>query len=269
MNIWGAAGLSLDRHEEGVSPMLDERVETSFAQAEFTPDAFYPLGAGGALVWAEAVPAADRAVPAAGPLRGGHAVVKWLEDKLIATLAFGLLSPLLLLIAIAIRIDSPGPLLFRCKRFGLNGSTIEVLKFRTMYVGSTGRPDRQTSRSDPRVTRLGRLLRRMSLDELPQLINVLRGELSIVGPRPHPIDMRIGDQLYHEAVPHYAARHRVKPGITGLAQVSGHRGQIPNLSMAEQRVALDLEYIETWSLWLDLRILVSTARKVLSDDRAW
>jgi exopolysaccharide biosynthesis polyprenyl glycosylphosphotransferase len=170
------------------------------------------------------------------------------------------LSPLLALAALAIRLESPGPVLFRQWRFGLGSRPILVFKFRTMRTDlcdATGA--QRTTAADPRVTRVGRFLRRTSIDELPQLINVLRGDMSLVGPRPHPLHMRIGGAYYFEAVERYRARHMVKPGITGWAQVNGSRGEVDTLEKARTRVALDLWYMGNWSFGLDLRILLRTA----------
>ena len=161
--------------------------------------------------------------------------------------------------AILIKLDSPGPVLFVQKRFGFNNEVIGVLKFRTMHIDRADPSGAQrTVRNDPRVTRLGRILRWLSFDELPQLINVIRGDMSLVGPRPHAVAMKAGDRLYGEAVERYLHRHRVKPGITGWAQVSGLRGEVDTLEKAHARVAHDLYYIEHWSPWLDLKILLKT-----------
>jgi exopolysaccharide biosynthesis polyprenyl glycosylphosphotransferase len=203
------------------------------------------------------------------PHRDWGGLVKWLEDKLIAGLALLALSSVMLLIALAIRLDSKGPVFFRQPRFGFNNQPFHVLKFRTMHhhLGDvTGA--RRTVRGDPRVTRIGRFLRRTSLDELPQLINVLRGDMSIVGPRPHPIEMKVLDRLYDEAVKSYPARHRVKPGLTGLAQVNGLRGEVDTLEKAQRRVEFDLQYIERWSLSLDLKIMMLTLTRGLLSTEA-
>jgi Undecaprenyl-phosphate glucose phosphotransferase len=199
------------------------------------------------------------------PLRGWDGVIiKALLDKSLSLIGLICIVPLMLLIAALIKLDSRGPVFFVQKRFGRNNSVIEVLKFRTMHL-SYGDPSgqRRTIRNDPRVTRIGRVLRRLSLDELPQLINVIRGDMSLVGPRPHAIAMMAGNQLYHEAVADYPRRHRVKPGITGWAQVNGSRGEIDTLTKAHTRVQLDLYYIDHWSVWLDVRILLKTAGLLL------
>jgi putative colanic acid biosynthesis UDP-glucose lipid carrier transferase len=158
-------------------------------------------------------------------------------------------------IAALIKLDSPGPVLFRQRRHGYNHRIIDVYKFRTMSVQENGTHVQQARKDDPRVTRMGRLLRRTSLDELPQLLNVLTGEMSLVGPRPHAL---AHNQLYAEQLDRYANRHRVKPGITGWAQINGFRGPTEDPEKMRQRVQLDLHYIENWSIWLDLKILVLT-----------
>jgi Undecaprenyl-phosphate glucose phosphotransferase len=198
------------------------------------------------------------------PLKNWGAVVKWIEDKILAGILLIAFAPLLALIALAIKLDSRGPVLFVQKRFGFNNEVIHVIKYRTMHVhrgDETGAL--RTVRGDPRVTSVGRFLRGLSLDELPQLINVLRGDMSLVGPRPHAVAMKAGDRLYGEAVEKYFHRHRVKPGITGWAQVNGLRGEVDSIGKAEARVERDLYYIEHWSIWLDFKILLMTATSLL------
>jgi Undecaprenyl-phosphate glucose phosphotransferase len=204
------------------------------------------------------------------PYRDWAKLLKWLEDKLISLVALTLLAPLFVIIAVLIKLDSPGPVLFRQRRFGVDNEPIQVLKFRTMHQ-DRGDPTgaKRTVRHDPRVTRIGRILRRTSLDEMPQLINVLRGDMSIVGPRAHPVDMQVDDRLYREAVQCYAARHRVRPGITGLAQVNGFRGEVDTLEKAQRRLNYDLAYIQHWSPLLDLKILVRTFTHVLTSKEAY
>jgi Undecaprenyl-phosphate glucose phosphotransferase len=190
------------------------------------------------------------------PLAGWSYIVKAMEDRVLAAAILVLIAPLFGLIALAIKLDSRGPVLFRQKRFGFNNEVIEVFKFRTMFVEQCQPLDaRQATRNDPRVTRIGRFLRKTSLDELPQFINVLKGTMSIVGPRPHPISLN--DQ-YARLIDEYLARHRVKPGITGWAQVNGLRGETETIDKMEARVRYDLYYIENWSLLFDLRIIVRT-----------
>jgi Undecaprenyl-phosphate glucose phosphotransferase len=207
---------------------------------------------------------------AARPLREGAALCKWLEDKVIGALLLLFFAPLLAIVAALIKLDSRGPVFFSQDRFGFNNNVIRVLKFRTMYVDRGDRSGAErTVPNDPRVTRMGRFLRQWSLDELPQLVNVLRGDMSLVGPRPHAIAMRAGDRLYHEAIPRYAYRHRVKPGLTGWAQVNGFRGQVDTFEKAYGRIECDLYYIENWSVWLDLRIILMTIGLLLSRVNAY
>src|SRR6202023_1059200 len=180
------------------------------------------------------------------------------QDKLLGSPLLIFVGPLMALTAILIKLDSPGPVLFVQKRFGFNNEVIHVLKFRTMHIGCSDPSGAQrTVRNDPRVTRLGRILRLMSFDELPQLINVVRGDMSLVGPRPHAVAMRAGDRLYCEAVEQYLHRHRVKPGITGWAQVNGLRGEVDTLEKAHARVARSLLYRALVPL-LNLKILMKT-----------
>lgn len=193
------------------------------------------------------------------PLADWRQVLKACEDKLLALIIMIAILPWLALIAVAIKFDSRGPVLFRQKRYGFTGKIFEVFKFRTMYADKADPLGEQlTLRNDPRITRVGRLLRRTSLDELPQIFNVLRGEMSLVGPRPHPLSAKAANVRYHEAIDHYALRHRVKPGMTGWAQVNGWRGETETLVQLQKRVEHDLFYIEHWSLWLDLQILART-----------
>ena len=204
------------------------------------------------------------------PLKNWCAILKWIEDKVLAALLLTFLGPLMAIIALLIRLDSAGPIFFVQKRFGFNNELIAVLKFRTMYVDS-GDPSgaQRTVQNDPRITRFGRYLRSLSLDELPQLVNVLRGDMSLIGPRPHAIAMKAGGRLYYEAVEKYLYRHRVKPGLTGWAQVNGLRGEVDTLEKARARVAHDLFYIEHWSWWLDLKILLMTVGILASRQNAY
>lgn len=190
------------------------------------------------------------------PMTGGEMVLKAVFDRLVAALLLVLLSPLLLLIAALVRLDSPGPVLFRQLRHGLGGEAIEVLKFRSMALHQEqDGAVTQAGPGDARITRLGRWLRRTSLDELPQLLNVLRGEMSMVGPRPHAVQH---NRLFRSQIPRYMLRHKVKPGITGWAQVNGLRGLTDTPEKMALRIEHDLWYIQNWSLWLDLRILLMT-----------
>jgi Undecaprenyl-phosphate glucose phosphotransferase len=193
------------------------------------------------------------------PIADWGTVSKWLFDKSVGFAALVLLAPVMAAIAIAIKLDSRGPVLFRQKRYGFNNELIEVFKFRSMF---TDRCDeaalRLVTRDDPRVTRVGRFIRATSLDELPQLLNVLIGNLSLVGPRPHAMQAKAAEKLYDEVVDGYFARHRVKPGITGWAQINGWRGETDTAEKIQQRVACDLFYIENWSVFLDAYILMMT-----------
>ena len=202
------------------------------------------------------------------PLPGWHVVLKRAEDLLLGSLFIVLLSPVMLLVAAAVRVDSRGPSLFRQRRLGFNNNPITVYKFRSM----TDRPQQdhgevvQASRQDARVTRVGRFIRRTSLDELPQLFNVLRGEMSLVGPRPHAI---AHNEQYSALIDDYLGRHRVQPGITGWAQVNGLRGETDTLDKMQKRVEFDLAYIERWSVVFDLRIIAQTAMGVLFHQTAY
>src|SRR5215475_5791768 len=190
------------------------------------------------------------------PLSKAERAAKRLIDVALAACGVLALAPLLVMISLAIRIESPGPILFHQRRGGFNGRAFQILKFRTMYVLEDGKLIIQASRDDCRVTRVGRFLRRWSLDELPQLINVLRGDMSLVGPRPHAL---AHDAQYRALISDYPFRHYVKPGITGWAQVNGFRGETRVVALMKQRVDLDLWYVANWSFWLDLRILLRTA----------
>lgn len=193
------------------------------------------------------------------PVSGWAKFAKSVEDKVIAGAVLVLLSPLLLAIAALIKLDSPGPVFFKQQRYGFNNRIITVWKFRTMHHDQTDQHGaRQVAKNDPRVTRVGRILRKWSLDEIPQVVNVLLGDMSVVGPRPHPLMCSIAGRLFNEVVEEYAARHRVKPGITGWAQVHGWYGAADTDDKIRQRVTYDLFYIDNWSIFLDLRILAMT-----------
>ena len=190
------------------------------------------------------------------PLTGTRLLLKEVEDKLLATLILLTVTPLLLIIAVAIKLDSAGPVFFRQARRGWSGKVFHIWKFRSMHVHQ---PEngvlQQATRNDPRVTRVGAFLRKTSLDELPQVFNVLTGEMSLVGPRPHAVQH---DEEYSQHIDAYLARHNIKPGITGLAQVRGLRGETSGIDRMRQRIEADIEYINNWSLFLDLSILVRT-----------
>jgi Undecaprenyl-phosphate glucose phosphotransferase len=194
------------------------------------------------------------------PITDWDVVMKWLFDKIVSGLALILLSPIMLLIAIAIKLDSRGPVLFKQKRYGFNNELIEVYKFRSMHADQTDETaSKLVTRNDPRVTRVGRFIRKTSLDELPQLFNVVfAGNLSLVGPRPHAVNAKAEEMRYDQSVDGYFARHRVKPGITGWAQINGWRGETDTHEKIQRRVEHDLYYIENWSLLFDLYILAMT-----------
>ncbi|HWB52031.1 MAG TPA: undecaprenyl-phosphate glucose phosphotransferase [Stellaceae bacterium] len=193
------------------------------------------------------------------PLTFGQSLVKSAFDRLAAGLGVVALSPVLLLVALAIKLDSRGPVLFRQNRYGFGDRVIGVYKFRTMKAETAdANGEKQTEVNDPRITRVGGFLRKTSLDELPQLLNVLRGELSLVGPRPHAVSMRVRQRRNEDIVPDYALRHHVKPGITGWAQVNGYHGPVDNEGHLHQRVAYDLDYINHWSLLFDIKIIIRT-----------
>ena len=189
------------------------------------------------------------------PISDWGRFAKLVADYIISAAAVLALSPLMLLIALAIKLDSSGPVFFRQRRQGLNGKIIKVMKFRTMTVMEDGDTVKQAQKNDQRVTRVGRILRQSSLDELPQFFNVLSGEMSIVGPRPHAI---AHNTYYESLLENYANRYRVKPGITGWAQVNGFRGEVHDQSQMENRVRLDLEYIDNWNFWFDMYIILVT-----------
>ena len=202
------------------------------------------------------------------PMEGLNRLVKRLEDLLLGGLFLALASPLMLLIALAVKLDSAGPVLFKQKRIGWSGREFVVYKFRTMCLHAQQEQGQlpQATRDDPRITRLGRLLRRSSLDELPQLINVLQGRMSLVGPRPHAVEHH---HLYIDQIPSYASRHMVKPGITGYAQVAGYRGETETPEKMRRRVEYDMLYIQQWSLALDLKLIFLTLFKGLVHPNAY
>ncbi len=205
------------------------------------------------------------------PLGDRDVLVKMAMDKVVGALALLALSPLLALTALAIRLDSKGPILFKQKRYGFNNELVEVFKFRSMYVDKLdATAAKLVTRDDPRVTRVGKFIRKASIDELPQLFNVVfKGDLSLVGPRPHAVHAKAADRKYDEVVEGYFARHRVKPGITGWAQIHGWRGETDTQEKIQARVDHDLYYIENWSLWLDLYILAMTPVSLVRNENAY
>jgi len=205
------------------------------------------------------------------PIADWDVVMKWLFDKIVGGLILLCALPAMALIALAIKLDSRGPVLFKQKRYGFNNDLIEVYKFRSMYADAAdASASKLVTKDDPRVTRIGRIIRKASLDELPQLFNVVfKGNLSLVGPRPHAVNAKAEMRLYDEAVDGYFARHRVKPGITGWAQINGWRGETDTHEKIQQRVEHDLYYIENWSLLLDLYIMLRTPFALLKTENAY
>jgi Undecaprenyl-phosphate glucose phosphotransferase len=202
------------------------------------------------------------------PITDWDLVMKWLFDHVVGAIALLLLSPVMALVALAVKLDSPGPVLFRQKRFGFNNERIDVFKFRSLYHDQADPlASRVVTKNDSRVTRVGRFIRKTSLDELPQLFNVVfKSNLSLVGPRPHAVQGKVQTQLFDEAVDGYFARHRVKPGITGWAQINGWRGEIDNEEKIQKRVEFDLYYIENWSVLFDVYILLKTPLALIGNN---
>lgn len=196
------------------------------------------------------------------PLGGVQALAKEVIDRSLAFIALIILSPLLLLVALLIKITSPGPVFFNQKRHGWEGKVITVWKFRSMYLHKDD-GCKQATRNDPRVTPIGRFIRRTSIDELPQLFNVLNGSMALVGPRPHSVEH---NYFFHKKIEAYLARHRIKPGITGLAQTNGCRGETRTVAQMQKRVNYDFAYINNWSIWLDIKILIKTVFILFTDD---
>ncbi len=205
------------------------------------------------------------------PIADWDVVLKSIFDRLVGALALVFLSPLLAATALAVKLDSPGPVFFKQKRYGFNNELIEIYKFRSMYVDALdATADRLVTKGDPRVTRVGRFIRKTSLDELPQLFNVvLKGNLSLVGPRPHAVHAKAADRQYDDVVDGYFARHRVRPGITGWAQINGWRGETDTPLKIQRRVEHDLTYIENWSLFFDMYILLVTPFALIRTDNAY
>jgi len=199
------------------------------------------------------------------PFTGVNGLVKRLSDIVLSILILVLISPVMLAVAIAVKLTSRGPVIFMQRRYGLDGEEIHVYKFRSMKVTEDGGEIIQVSRRDPRVTTVGAFLRRTSLDELPQFINVLQGRMSIVGPRPHAV---AHNEMYRKLIRGYMVRHKVKPGITGWAQVNGYRGETETLDKMQARVDYDLDYLRNWSLRLDLKIILKTILVVIHGDGA-
>ncbi len=242
--------------------LLDELHDTT-ASIYFTPDIFLFH-----LIQArmDAIGGIPVVAVCETPFYGINGMIKRASDILLATAILALISPLMIAIAIGVKRSSPGPILFKQRRYGLDGREIVVYKFRTMKVLEDGDVIRQATRDDERVTRFGAYLRRTSLDELPQFINVLQGRMSVVGPRPHAV---AHNEMYRKLIKGYMIRHKVRPGITGWAQVNGLRGETETLEKMKQRIEYDLEYLRNWSLLLDLQIVVRTVFVVLRKQNAY
>jgi len=250
------------RHVKRVMDLLDDLSDTT-ASIYYVPDIFVFQ-----LIQARSTEIEGFPVVAMceTPFYGYRGLAKRVTDVGFSVLILLLLLPLLLLIALVIKLSSPGPIIFTQRRYGLDGREIGVYKFRTMQVTEDGNQIRQASKSDSRITRVGGVLRRSSMDELPQLINVLQGRMSLVGPRPHAV---AHNEEYRKLIKGYMMRHKVLPGITGLAQVNGWRGETSSLEEMEARVNYDLDYLRHWSPLLDIKILLMTVVKVFSDEKAY
>jgi Undecaprenyl-phosphate glucose phosphotransferase len=227
---------------------LDIRLSAHTNQLRFRPRSYSYLGK---------IPTLD---VFEAPISDWDLIMKWLFDHVVGAIVLLLVSPVMALVALAVKLDSPGPVLFRQKRFGFNNERIDVFKFRSLYHDQADPlASKVVTRNDSRVTRVGRFIRRTSLDELPQLFNVVfKSNLSLVGPRPHAVQGKLQSRLFDEAVDGYFARHRVKPGITGWAQINGWRGEVDSEEKIQKRVEFDLYYIENWSALFDLYILLKT-----------
>ncbi|SEL66755.1 undecaprenyl-phosphate glucose phosphotransferase [Nitrosovibrio tenuis] len=242
--------------------VLDELKDTT-ASIYFVPDMFITdliQGRSGTVCGMPVISVCE------SPFTGSNGFIKRASDIILSLLILTLIAPLLLLIAIAIKMNSPGPIIFKQRRYGLDGEEILVYKFRSMRVCEDGETIRQAQKGDSRITPIGAFLRQNSLDELPQFVNVLQGRMSIVGPRPHAV---AHNEIYRNLIKGYMIRHKVKPGITGWAQVNGYRGETRTLDKMQARIDHDLDYLRNWSLRLDLHIILKTILVVLKDRAAY
>ncbi len=242
--------------------VLDELKDTT-ASIYFVPDMFVTdliQGHSGAVCGMPVISVCET------PFTGTAGIVKWGSDMVLSVLILILISPILLIIAAAVKFSSPGPIIFKQRRYGLDGEEILVYKFRSMSVCEDGGTIQQAQKNDSRLTRLGAFLRKSSLDELPQFINVLQGRMSIVGPRPHAV---AHNELYRNLIKGYMIRHKVKPGITGWAQVNGFRGETDTLDKMQSRIDFDLDYLRHWTLKLDLQIILKTIFVVFKREAAY
>ena len=247
------AYISLSMNEQTKIQNVLRLLSDSTVSVFFVPDIlFVDLMIGGHLTYFEHFPVIALLE---SPIIGVNRFIKRLFDVLLSALGLILLIPFFLCIVIALKMTNCSKIIFKQWRYGLNGQPIQIYKFRTMTVHEDGYVFQQVAKNDPRVTRLGAFLRKNSLDELPQLLNVLKGDMSLVGPRPHPVAM---NETYRKLVPGYMLRHKVKPGITGLAQLNGFRGETDTMDKIESRLKYDIAYIRNWSLWNDVKILFKT-----------
>lgn len=256
--------INLGIDKMSLMPAVLQALHQSTADVRMVPDIFTYRMANHGTSSIAGVPVVDIS---ASPITGLNVLVKRAEDYILASVILVLISPLLLAIAVAVKLTSKGPVIYRQRRHGWNGEAIWVYKFRSMKVHHE--PDgkvTQARRKDPRLTPIGAFLRRSSMDELPQFINVLQGRMSIVGPRPHAMEHNMH---YKELIPRYMLRHKVRPGITGWAQVNGYRGETETVDKMKARVDHDLVYLESWSIWLDLKIVLMTVFKGIFDRNAY
>ena len=242
---------------------LLEQVQGTTASVFFVPDVFGISIIQGRLQDMNGVPVVGLCET---PFTGTNQLVKRLSDLVLASIILVLIAPVLLVLALGVRLSSPGPAIFRQRRNGLDGDEIVVYKFRSMRALDNGPVVQQAVKGDPRITPFGAFIRRTSLDELPQFINVLQGRMSIVGPRPHAV---AHNELYRQLIKAYMVRHKVKPGITGWAQIHGHRGETDTIEKMQARVEYDLEYLRNWTLGLDLQIIARTVKLVFIDRHAY
>jgi putative colanic acid biosynthesis UDP-glucose lipid carrier transferase len=257
--VWITLPLNASEHLAA----LQSELHDALVDIRWIPDPVSMLFLSNRLIDFMGTAAVDLNQPAVADMRG---ILKEIFDSVFALAALILLAPLLLAIALGIKLTSPGPVLFRQARLGLNGRKFNVYKFRSMHVHDESGNLAQARRGDPRVTRFGMFLRRTSLDELPQFINVLKGDMSVVGPRPHAVQH---NDFYRAQLQTYMLRHRVKPGITGWAQVNGCRGETDTLDKMARRIQLDIHYIQHWSFLMDLKIIAWTALRGWTGNNAY
>jgi putative colanic acid biosynthesis UDP-glucose lipid carrier transferase len=263
LGTWDQIYLALPSEEKAFSRKIIAQLSDTATPIRLIPDNFTT-----SLMHSKYLEIADTPVLCIydAPLSTQNTLIKRIEDVIIGSLLLLMLMPIMFAIAIAVKLSSPGPVLFRQMRHGLKGKPFKVWKFRTMTVCENEGNIRQATRNDLRVTKVGAFLRKTSLDELPQFFNVLQGHMSIVGPRPHALSH---NEEYSNLIPGYMMRHLVKPGITGWAQVNGWRGETDTLYKMQKRVECDMEYIRSWSLWFDIRIIFATAFKTFFDKNAY